>query len=206
MPVTYTLYVAVIANAHILYEIEKLPFYESDAISQELVHLLHDALRLQSYYPQSTREPNQALLLTTRELVQQTLNILHLHSFHSYLTWLEPMTLFPVFSPIFLSLSPYEQERYWEIITSEPCEPVIEVSLSPIPVPPPTASSSISSPSSDTPSLTSRLSSRPASPADTLIPEFSFSQENALLHSAATLTTPQGRRIVPHTDPTQGIS
>ena len=68
-PITYTLYVAVITNAPILYEIEKLPFYESDAISQELVRLLHDALRLQSYYPLSTSEPDQALLLVTGELV-----------------------------------------------------------------------------------------------------------------------------------------
>ena len=52
-PVTYTLYVAVITNAGILYELEKLPFYESDAISQELVCLLHDSLHLQSYYSSS---------------------------------------------------------------------------------------------------------------------------------------------------------
>ena len=69
-PVTYTLYVVVIANTPILYEIEKLPFYELDAISQELVHLLHDTLCLQSYYPQSTPEPDQVVLLVTGELVQ----------------------------------------------------------------------------------------------------------------------------------------
>ena len=69
-PVTYTLYVAVITNTPVLYEIEKPPFYESDTISQELVRLLHDALRLQSYYPQSAPEPDQALLLITGELVQ----------------------------------------------------------------------------------------------------------------------------------------
>ena len=190
--VTYTLYVTIITNAPILYEIEKPPFYESDAISQELVRLLHDALRLQSYYPQSTPEPNQALLLITRELVQRTLNTLHLHGFHSYITHLAPETLFPVFAPIFWSLSPYERERYQGIVTSEPCEPIMEVSLHPIPVPPPT----ISSPSSIAPSLASRISSRPSSPAETLVPEFGFSQENALLRSAATQTTSQGRRII----------
>ena len=198
-PVTYTLYITIITNAPVLYEIEKLPFYESDAISQELVCLLHDALCLQSYYPQSIPEPDQALLLITGELVQRTLNTLHLHSFHSYITCLTPETLFPVFAPIFRFLSPYKRERYREIVTSEPCEPITEVSLHPIPILPPT----ISSPSSITPSLASRISSRPSSPAETLIPEFGFSQENALLRSAVTLATSQGRRII--SSPTQTL-
>ena len=198
-PITYTLYVAVITNAPILYKIEKLPFYELDAISQELVCLLHDALHLLSYYPQSHPEPDQALLLITGELVQRTLNTLHLHGFHSYIARLALEILFPVFTPIFRSLSPYERERYWEIVTLEPCEPITEVSLHPIPVPPPT----ISSPSSITPSLASRISSRPSSPAETLVPEFRFSQENALLRSAATVTSPQGRRII--SSPTQAL-
>ena len=198
-PITYTLYITVITNAPVLYEIEKLPFYESDAISQELVRLLHDALRLQSYYPQSHPEPDQALLLISGELVQRTLNTLHLHGFHLYITRLTPETLFPVFAPIFRSLSPYERERYREIVTLEPCEPITEVSLHPIPVPPPT----ISSPSSITPSLASQISSRPSSLAETLVPEFGFSQENALLCSVATLTTSLGRRII--SSPTQTL-
>ena len=192
-PVTYTLYVAVITNAPILYEIEKLPFYESDAISQELVCLLHDALRLQSYYPLSTSEPDQALLLVTGELVQRTLNTLHLHGFHSYITRLPPKVLLPVFQPIFRSLSPYEQKRYEEIVTSEPCEPVTEVTLQPLPVCTPSSWSSCSMASPITPSLASHISSRPTSPTETLVPESGFSQENALLRSAATHVTSEGR-------------
>ena len=200
-PVTYTLYIAVITNAPILYEIEKLPFYELDAISQELVRLLHDALRLQSYYPLSTSELDQALLLITGELIQRTLNTLHLHGFHSYITRLPPKVLLPVFKPIFLSLSPYERERYQEIITSEPCEPVTEVTLQPLPVRAPSLWSSRSTDSPITPSLASCISSRPASPTETLVPESGFSQENALLRSTATHITLEGRRLI--SSPTQ---
>ena len=202
-PVTYTLYVAVITNAPVLYEIKKLPFYESDAISQELVRLLHDALWLQSYYPLSTSEPDQALLLITGELVQCTLNTLHLHGFHSYITHLPPKVLLLVFKPIFLSLSPYEQERYQEIITSEPCEPVTEVTLQPLPVRAPSSWPSHSMASPITPSLASRISSRPTSPTETLVPESGFSQENALLRSAAMHVTPEGRQLI--SSPTQTL-
>ena len=212
--VTYTLYVAVVTNAPVLYELEKLPFYESDAISQELVRLLHDALRLRAYYSSSTPDPDQALLLITGDLVQRTLNTLHLHGFHMYITRLSAGTLLPIFSPIFLSMSPFDQERYREIISSEPAEPITEVTLSPIPVPPPQSTVSPSSPSSlstslasrissrpGSPSLMSRISSRPASPTPTLVPETGFSQENTLLRSAYTQRTTTGHRIV--STPTQ---
>ena len=209
--VTYTLYVAVITNAPVLYELEKLPFYESDAISQELVRLLHDALRLQSYYPSSTPDPSQVLILVTGDLVRRTLNILHLHGFHTYVTRLPAELLRPIFSPIFLSMSPFDQERYREIVTSEPAESITEVTLTPVPVPPPASSYQPSSPSSlstslvsrissrpGSPSLSlaSRISSRPASPTLTLVPETGFSQENALLRGAYSQRTSSGHRII----------
>ena len=205
--ITYTLYVAVITNATVLYEIEKLPFYESDAISQELVRLLHDALRLQSYYSSSTPDPNQALLLVTGDLVRCTLNTLHLHGFHTYITCLPADTLFPIFLPLYQSMSPLDRERYREIVTSEHVDPAIEVTLSPIPVPPPASNTTVSSPTSLTSSLashlsshpgspsvslSSRISSRPPSPTTTLVPETGFSQENALLRAAYTQRTTTG--------------
>ena len=199
--VTYTLYIAVVTNAAVLYELEKLPFYESDAISQELVRLLHNALRLQSYYSVSTPDPDQTLLHVTGDLVRRTLNTLHLHGFHTYITRLPAETLFPILLPLYQSMSPLDRERYREIVTSEPTDPVIKVTLSPIPVPPPSSAATISSPTSLTSSLTSclssrpslpsislasRLSSRPPSPTTTLVPETGFSQENALLRAAYT--------------------
>ena len=164
----------------------------------------HSRFTCKALYPQSTPEPNQALLLITGELVQRTLNTLHLHGFHTYLTRLQPEILRPVFTPIFKSLSPYERERYREIVTSEPIEPVIEVSLNPIPIPPPTIPSSISSPSSITPSLALCLSSRPASPTDTLVPEYGFSGKcppPQRLHP----TNPAGpmNHLVPYANPAQ---
>ena len=202
-PITYTLYVAIITNAPALYKIEKLPLYELDVISQELVCLLHDALRLQTYYPLSTSEPDQALLLVAGELVQRTLNTLHLHGFHSYISRLSPKVLSPVFGPIFHSLSPYERERYREIVTSEPCEPTIEATLQPLPIRAPSSWSSDSTASPIIPSLASRISSRPASPTETLVPETGFSQENALLRSAATIPTTGGHHII--SSPTQTL-
>ena len=209
MPVTYTLYIAVVTNAAILYEIEKLPFYESDAISQELVRLLHDSLRLQSYYSSSVPDPDQALLHVTGDLVRRALNTLHLHGFHSYITRLPAELLFPTFSPIYSSMSPLDRERYREIITSEPVDPVTEVTLTPIPVPPPSAMVSSSTspspslasciysrPSSPSLSLASRILSRPPSPTTTLVPETGFSEENALLRSAYSQRTTTGHRIV----------
>ena len=209
--ITYTLYVTVVTNAPVLYELEKLPFYESDTISQELVRLLHDVLCLQSYYSSSTPDPDQALILVTRDLVRCTLNTLHLHGFHSYITCLPAALLHPVFSPIFLSMPPFDQERYREIVTSEPAEPITEVTMMPIPVPPPLSSVTTSSPSLLTTSLASRISSRPGSPSislasrissrlpsptSTLVPETGFSQENALLRSMYSQQTTSGHRIV----------
>ena len=196
-PVTYTLYVTVVTNAPILYELEKLPFYESDTISQELVCLLHDSLCLQSYYSSSNPDLDQALLHVAGDVVRCTLNTLHLHGFHTYITCLPAETLLPVFSPIYRSMLPLDCERYREIITSEPMEQVTEVTLSPIPIPPPASTTTVSSPTSLTRSLAShiascpgspslslasRISSRPTSPTTTLVPETGFSQENALLH------------------------
>ena len=115
-------------------------------------------------------------------------------------------------------MAPLDQERYCEIISSESMEPVTEVTLSPIPVPPPTSATSISSPTSLTSSLAShissrpnspslslasRISSRPPSPTTTLVPETGFSQENTLLRSAYTQRTLTGHRII--SAPTQTL-
>ena len=196
-PVTYTLYIAVVMDAGILYKLVKLPFYESNAISQELICLLHDSLHLQSYSSSSVPDSDQALLHITRDLICHTLNILHLHSFHTYITRLPAEMLFPVFSPLYQSMSLLDKERYKEIVTLEPVEPVTEVTLTPIPIPPPSSVSTVSPstslttslascisshPSSPPIPLASRISSRPPSPTPTLIPETGFSQENALLH------------------------
>ena len=215
---TYTLYIAVVTNAAVLYELEKLPFYESDTISQELVHLLHDTLRLQSYYSASTPDPDQTLLHVTGDLVRRTLNTLHLHGFHTYITRLHAETLFPILLPLYQSMSPLNRERYREIVTSEPADPVIKVTLSPIPVPPPSSSATVSSPTSLTSSLAfrlsshpsspsislaSRISSRPPSPTTTLVPETGFSQENALLRATYTQRTVTGHQII--SAPTQTL-
>ena len=195
-PVTFTIYIMAITNIAILYEIKRLPLYESNTISQELICLLHDTFHFQSYYSQTILMTDQALLLIGGELTQWTFNILHLHGFHTYFTCLWPEVLFPVFSPIFQSMSPHDQERYQEIVTSTSTEPVIEAILTPIPIPPPYAPSSISSPSSLTPSLTSWIFSRPTSPIEMLIPESGFSQENTLLISSYIQHSPQGRWVM----------
>ena len=121
--VTLTLYVAAITNAPTLYTIERLPLYEFDAVSQELVHLLLDTFRFRLHYIRTVPVPDQALLLLNGDLSQRTLNVLHLHSFHTYLECLEPELFLPVFLPIYQSLSSADQERYQTIATSIPHEP-----------------------------------------------------------------------------------
>ena len=167
--VTLTLYVTAITDAPTLYAIERLPLYESDTVSQELVHLLLDTFRFQLHYIHTVLVPDQALLLLNGDLSQRTLNVLHLHGFHTYLECLEPELFLPVFLPIYQLLSSVDQEQYQTITTSVPHELQIEVTITPLPVPPPR------SPSSSSISLAFHISSRPISPSETLILESGFS-------------------------------
>ena len=153
--VTLMLYVAAITNAPTLYAIEKLPFYESDTISQELVCLLLNTFRFHLHYICTISVPDQALLLFNGDLSQHTLNALHLHGLHTYLEHLEHKLLLLVFLPIYQSMSLANQEQYQTISTSIPDKPQIEVMLTSLPVPPPC------SPSSSSISLTSCISSWP---------------------------------------------
>ena len=135
--VTLTLYIAAITNTPTLYTIERLPLYESNIISQELICLLLDTFCFRMHYVHTIPVPDQALLLLNGELSQCTLNTLHLHSFYTYLECLEPELLLPAFLPIYQSLSSVDQEWYQTIATSVPNEPQIKVMLTPLPVPPP---------------------------------------------------------------------
>ena len=108
--ITLTLYVAAITNAPTLYAIERLPLYELDTVSQELIRLLLDTFCFQLHYIHTVLAPDQALLLLNGDLSQCTLNTLHLNGFHTYLECLEPELLLPVFLPIYQSLSSVDQE------------------------------------------------------------------------------------------------
>ena len=191
-----TLYIVAITDAPTLYAIERLPFYESDAISHELVCLLLDTFCFHLHYIHTVPAPDQALLLNG-DLSQPTLNALHLHGFHSYLEHLEPKLLLPVFLPIYQSLLLTDQEQYQTISNSVPDELQIEVTLTPLPVPPP------QSPSSTSISLTSRISFQPVSPSETLIPESGFSQENTMLIAFFVTRSPTRRRVM--VSPTQTL-
>ena len=192
-----TLYVTAITNAPTLYTIEGLPFYESGAISQELVSLLLDTFCFQLHYIHTTFVSNQALLLLNRDLSKCTLNALHLHSFYTYLEHLKSKLLLPVFLPIYQSLLPIDQEQYQTISTSIPGEPQIEVMLTPLPVPPPCSPSTLSTP------LISHISSQPVSSTKTLILESGFSCKNALLTASFVAQSLDERRIM--ASPTQTL-
>ena len=69
--------------------------------------------------------------------------------------------------------------------------------MTPLPVPPP------QSPSSSSISLASCISSWPISPSETLIPEYGFSRENALLTTSFVACSPQGRQLM--ASPTQTL-
>ena len=185
-----TLYVTAITDTPTLYTIECLPLYESNIISQELVCLLLDTFHFQMHYIRTIPIPDQALLLLNGELSQCTLNTLHLHGFHMYLECLEPTVLLPAFLPIYQSLSSVDWEHYETIAISAPNEPQIEVTLTPLPVPP------SHSPSDSSISLASCISSQPISPSETLVPESSFLCKNALLTTSFVAHSPQGQRLM----------
>ena len=81
--------------------------------------------------------------------------------------------------------------------TSVPDKPLIEMTLTLLPVPPPW------SPSLSSVSLMSCISSQPVSPSETLMPESGFFRENTLLTTSFVACSPQGRQIM--ASPTQTL-
>ena len=100
-----------------MHEIEEMPLFIEDTISQELVHLFHDTTMAQNYHFLSTPSDLPAeygilLRLTLACIPECTLSLLHLHGFHTFVTCISPTLIYPTFRCIFFTMSMGERDHY----------------------------------------------------------------------------------------------
>ena len=98
-------------------EIEEMPLFIEDIISQELVHLFHDTTMAQNYHFLSAPSDLPAeygipLRLTLAHIPEHTLSLLHLHDFHTFVTRISPTLIYPTFCRIFFTMSMGERDHY----------------------------------------------------------------------------------------------
>ena len=82
-------------NSVLMREIEEMPLFIEDTISQELIHLFHDTTMAQNYHFLSApsnlpAEYGIPLRLTLAHIPECTLSLLHLHGFHTFVTHISP--------------------------------------------------------------------------------------------------------------------
>ena len=143
LPIFYAciLYAAILTNPILMHEIEDMPLFIEDTISQELVHLFHDTTMAQNYHFLSTplnlsAEYGVPLRLTLAHIPEYTLSLLHLHGFHTFITRISPTLIYPIFHRIFFTMSMGERDRYItqaELLHPRPDSP-------PLMIPPPSFS------------------------------------------------------------------
>ena len=85
----HLLYTGILANPVILHAVENLPLYDEDLIFQELIHLFHLVSSMQRYHALTMPSDIPAafsipLHISLNALPRHILNILHLHSFHTF--------------------------------------------------------------------------------------------------------------------------
>ena len=122
-------------------EIEEMPLFIEDTISQKLIHLFHDTTMAQNYHFLSTpldlpAEYGVPLRLTLAHIPEHTLSLLHLHGFHTFITCISPTLIYPTFCHIFFTMSMGERDRY--ITQAELLHP--RQDSSPLMIPPPSSS------------------------------------------------------------------
>ena len=98
-------------------EIEEMPLFIEDTISQELVRLFHDTTMAQNYHFLSApsdlpAEYGVPLRLTLAHIPEHTLSLLHLHGFHTFVTRISPTLISPTFCHIFFTMSMGERDHY----------------------------------------------------------------------------------------------
>jgi hypothetical protein len=163
-----TLYSSVISNPLVLHSIETLPLYEEDLISQELVRLFSDIMRLNRLHSltiPSNYQPafDTPLRVALSEVPGRLLTLLRLHGFNLFIESVPSAIIWPVFRCTYLSMTSEEKESYVRNL-----ELIEEPVSRPLPIPTPR----VSLLAAHAPSLAERLSSRPTSPEDEdLIPE-----------------------------------
>ena len=119
LPIFYAriLYAAILTNPVLMHEIEEMPLFIEDTISQELVCLFHDTTMAQNYHFLSVpsdlpAEYGVPLRLTLAHIPKHTLSLLHLHGFHTFVTCVSPTLIYPTFHRIFFTMSMGERDHY----------------------------------------------------------------------------------------------
>ena len=100
-----------------MHEIEEMPLFIEDTISQELIRLFHDTTMAQNYHFLSAlsdlpAEYGTPLRLTLACIPEHTLSLLHLHGFHTFITCISPTLIYPTFHHIFFTMSMGERDHY----------------------------------------------------------------------------------------------
>ena len=100
-----------------MHKIEEMPLFIEDTISQKLVCLFHDTTMVQNYHFLSAPLDLPAkygipLRLTLACIPEHTLSLLHLHSFHTFVTHISPTLIYPTFCYIFFTMSMGERDHY----------------------------------------------------------------------------------------------
>ena len=97
LPIFYAriLYAAIRTNPVLMREVEEMPLFIEDTISQELVHLFHNTTMAQNYHFLSVpsdlpAEYGVPLRLTLAHIPEHILSLLHLHGFHTFVTCIPP--------------------------------------------------------------------------------------------------------------------
>ena len=130
-----------LTNPVLMREIEEMPPFIEDTISQELVRLFHDTTMAQNYHFLSApldlpAEYGVPLRLTLARIPECTLSLLHLHGFHTFVTRIFPTLIYPTFRCVFFTMSMGERDHYItqaELLHPHPDSP-------PLMIPPPSSS------------------------------------------------------------------
>ena len=126
-------------NSVLMHEVEEMPLFIE--ISQELVYLFHDTTMAQNYHflsvpldlPAKYSVPSR---LTLAHILECVLSLLHLHGFHTFMSYIPPSLIYPTFHCIFFTMSIGERDCY--IIQAELLHP--HAGPPPLMIPPPSSS------------------------------------------------------------------
>ena len=122
-------------------EIEEMPLFIEDTISQKLICLFHDTTMAQNYHFLSApsdlpAEYGVPLRLMLACIPERTLSLLYLHGFHTFVTHISPTPIYPTFCCVFFTMSMEERDHYItqaKLLHPHPDSP-------PLMIPPPSSS------------------------------------------------------------------
>ena len=163
------LYATILQQPSLVTQLERQSLYEDDESVQSLIWVFHHFCSTQIYL--NTLEPcTDHVILSTLHLtaaLDDTMDLLHDHGFHSYIVSLPPnnVTLARIFRPIYRTMTVVERDAYEESdlrLVNQLASPPF---ILPVPVPhPPSSTPSIHTPSWSPQSTAATLIDKPTDP------------------------------------------